>query len=463
MMKKIGAALFALIFFAMLSPAGAQFADQATAIQSVAGTNTITGQLPNMSGYPDVLNVLVKLTPANGNVAGSPTTLNLNSLGAITIYKPTLGGIVPLTGTELVAGQPAVLMYNGTVFVLLSVASTTVGASNLANSALSAMSLPVNMQINAAVSANQLTVSLCAINSGSNTCNNPSATSPLLISFRDTTAANGDPVILSQQAALNFTALSTSSFGCLTATTCRLWVIGINNGGTLALCLFNALQGTTVAPINEAANQTSQTGTTGGASAQLYYCSASAVTGKAIRILGYVEATWVSGTGWSTTPSLVQIFGPGIKKPGDTVQRLFSTNITQTSTTTSYAAATNFNQAITPTSAANLIYAHAEANYQTTANDGSNAQLSRGTGCSTLIGNNAVLSGSTSVIGMAPVTGFDSPNTASPVTYALCIKSGVNGATSINGNAGNISSMTLEEIMSAIEPANDDLPIRMVG
>ena len=384
MMKKIGAALFALIFFAMLVPAGAQFADQATLATSVAGTNTITATLPNISSVADIVGVLVKIIPANTNTGSA--TINFSSVGAETIYKPTGAGLVTLTGGELVAGQPALLMLiPGGDMVLLSVTSTTVGASNLANSALSAMSLPVNMQINAAVSADQLTVSLCAINSGSNACNNPSATSPLLISFRDTTAANGDPVILSQQAGLSFTALSTSSFGCITATTCRLWVIGINNGGTLALCLFNALLGTTVAPINEAADQTSQTGTTGGASAQLCYCSASAVTGKAIRILGYIEATWVSGTGWSTTPSLVQIFGPGIKKPGDILQRIFSVNSTAyTGSNSSYSAATNFNQAIVPTSAANLIAVHAEANFQSTANDGSDIRISRGTSCSVL-------------------------------------------------------------------------------
>lgn len=462
MMKKIGAAFVALFFFATLVPAGAQFADQATLATSVAGTNTITATLPNISSVADIVGVLVKIIPANTNTGSA--TINFSSVGAETIYKPTGAGLVTLTGGELVAGQPALLMLiPGGDMVLLSVTSTTVGASNLANSALSAMALPTNMQISAGVSANQLSVSLCAINSGSNTCNNPSATSPLLVSFRDTTAANGDPVIISQQAALSFTILSTSNLGCVTATTCRLWVVGINNAGTMALCLFNALLGTTVAPINEAANQTSQSGTTGGASAQLYYCSTASVTGKAIRILGYIEATWVSGTGWSTTPSLVQIFGPGIKKPGDVVQRLFSTNSTQTSSTTSYAAATNFNQAIIPTSAANLIHSVAFANFQTTANDGSNLQLSRGTACSTLIGTNVVASGSAAVISDAALEAYDSPNTTSSVTYALCLKASVNAATSINGNTGNISSMTVEEIMSALEPANDDQPLRMVG
>ncbi len=463
MMKKIGAFLIGLFLVAVSPvPGDAQFADQATAIQSVAGTNTITGTLPNVVTYFDIVNVLMKLTPVGTNTG--PATLNLNSIGADAIVKPTAAGLVALTGGELVANQPAILMLiPGGNIVLLSVTSTTVAAANLANSALSAMGLPVNMQINAAASANQLTVSLCAINSGSNTCNNPSATSPLLMSFRDTTAANGDPVIISQQTALAFTALSTSSFGCVTATTCRLWVVGINNAGTMALCLFNALSGISVAPINEAANQTSQSGTTGGASAQLYYCSASAVTGKAIRILGYIEATWVSGTGWSTTPSLVQIFGPGIKKPGDVVQRQAGTSTAGIVCTTD--TQTGVSASITPTSAANIIHGTGDVVLQGgSVGATGNARLSRGTG-PTYFGNEPGIqfpAATTTVAGLK-AEGFNVPSTTSPTTYYVYCGIGVTGTVSFN--PANVPLfLFLEEIMSAIDPvANDNRPLRMVG
>ena len=447
MMKKIGAFLIGLFLVAVSAVQGdAQFADQATAIQSVAGTNTITGTLPNVVTYFDIVNVLMKLTPVGTNTG--PATLNLNSIGADAIVKPTAAGLVALTGGELVANQPVILMLiPGGNIVLLSVTSTTVAAANLANSALSAMGLPVNMQINAAASANQLTVSLCAINSGSNTCNNPSATSPLLMSFRDTTAANGDPVIISQQTALAFTALSTSSFGCVTATTCRLWIVGINNAGTMALCLFNAFSGISVAPINEAANQTSQSGTTGGASAQLYYCSASAVTGKAIRILGYVEATWVSGTGWSTTPSLVQIFGPGIKKPGDVVQTVYAN--------TSTSGSGGLTASITPTSAVNLVLVNATQVLSAAAGVTIVARLERG---ATPLGQPITFGSTGAAIttsGSASFVSLDAPATVSSQAYSVVA----------TGGSGTFSggTITLQEIMASLEPANDDQPLRMVG
>jgi len=435
----------AALFLGLLAPAQAQFADQASYAGTGAGTaNAQTITLNNVGAYTQIVGVLVKYVPGATNTGSA--TINVNSIGGITVKKPSPGGFVNLSGGELVTGQTVVVMYDGTNFDLLSVVSTTVGASNLANSALSSIGTPTNLQINAAVGSNQLTVTLCTTNSGSNTCNAPTAANPVLVGFRDTTAANGDPVIISQQATLAITALSTSSFGCVTATTCRLWVVGINNAGTMALCLFNALSGSSIAPINEAANQTSQSGTTGGASAQLYYCSTSAVTSKAIRILGYVEATWLSGTGWSTTPSLVQIFGPGIKKPGDVVQDLVTAG---TSASPS--------QSITPTSAANLVRLSAAMNCGSgTANNADTVTFKRAstTLVTETIGGPA---GSTSTT--AAVTGYlDAPATTSSTAYSIAVSGSGGCSGTVHG-----SMVEVQEIMSSLESANDNVSLRMVG
>jgi hypothetical protein len=448
------------LFLLGVVPAAAQF-DQASYAGTGAGSaNAQTITLPNATQYTDLLGVLVKYIPGATNTAAATLAVSGNggalSGGPIAFRKPSGAGLIALTGNELITGQPVWIMYDGTYFDILSVTTSTVTAANLANSSLG-FSVPVNLQLNASVGSNQLTIAVKG-NNGSD----PSATNPVIFSFRDTTIANGDPVIVTLSAALSFTIGSGDTMGCVSNQMCRLWVLAFNNAGTVQLCAFNALSGTSVAPINEGVLQTSQSGTSGGSSAQLYYCNASAVTNKAARILGYVEISESTAGTWATGPTYVQLFGPGVKKPGDVVQRIFSTNSTSYSATTSYAAATNFSQAITPTSAANPIFVHAEANYQTTANDGSNAQIGR-TSCSNLVGNNAVLSGITAVIGMAPMSAIDSPNTTSSVTYVLCLKASVNGATALNNNAGNISSMSVEEIMGALEPANDDKPLRMVG
>ena len=459
MMKKVAAAIISL--FVLASPAVAQFADQATYAGTGAGSaNAQTITLANATQYTDLIGVLIKYIPGATNTAAATLAVSGNggalTGGPIAFRKPSGAGLIALTGNELITGQPVWIMYDGTFFDILSVTTSTVTAANLANSSLG-FSVPINLQLNASVGSNQLTLAVKG-NNGSD----PSATNPVIFSFRDTTIANGDPVIVTLTAALSFTIGSGNTMGCVSNQMCRLWILGFNNAGTVQLCAFNALSGTSVAPINEGVLQTSQSGTSGGSSAQLYYCNASAVTNKAARILGYVEISESTAGTWATGPTYVQLFGPGVKKPGDVVQRLFSTNSTSYSATTSYAAATNFNQAITPTSAANPVFVHAEANYQTTANDGSNAQIGR-TSCSNLVGNNAVLSGSTVVIGMAPVSAIDSPNTTSSVTYVLCLKASVNSATAFNNNVGNISSMSVEEIMGALDPANDDQPLRMVG
>lgn len=447
MMKKIGAALLGLFLIAVSAiPAGAQFAVQATAIQSVAGTNTITGTLPNVVSYADVLNVLVKLTPAPATGNTTAATLNLNSIGPIAINKPTLSGLVALTGTELVAGQPAILMYNGTVFVLLSVTSTTVAASNLANSSLG-FSVPVNLQLNASVGSNQLTIAVKG-NNGSD----PSATNPVLFSFRDTTIANGDPVMVSLQAPLSFTIGSGNTMGCVSAQMCRLWIEAINNAGTVALCAFNALSGTNIdGPIDEGVLQTSQSGTSGGSSAQLLYCSTTAVTNKAFRIIGYVEIQEGTAGTWATGPTFVQLFGPGIKKPGDVVKEVNFAG--GTSTTPS--------QAITPSSAANIIKFNAMYNCTLSVSSPSSANFALRRS-STVLDTMAAggIAGAEGLNVVASETLFDNPNTTSSTTYSILNS----GATC----AGVVTShITLEEIQSMLEPANDnmliDQPLRMVG
>lgn len=459
-MNKFTAALIAvLIWIICLVPSSAQFADQATAIQSVAGTNTITGTLPNIVSYADIVNVLMKLTPAGINTGSA--TINLNGIGASPIFKPSAAGLIPLTGGELVANQPVLLMLiSGGNVVLLSVTSTTVAASNLANSALG-FNMPTNLQLNASVGSNQLTIAVKGNNGA-----DPSATNPVLFPFRDTTIANGDPIIVSLQAALGFTIGSGSTMGCVSGQMCRLWVVAFNNAGTVQLCAFNALSGRSVAPINEGVLQTSQSGTSGGSSAQLYYCNANAVTNKAIRILGYVEISETAAGTWATGPTYVQLFGPGIKKPGDVMQSVSPTPITTMTNLQTTQTQSAVTASITPTSAANVIEANCFCSILLGLNGAAVLQFSRGTS-PTLFGSAAFVGSASSPVFslQASVYGIDIPNTTSSTTYYIYGQTTVNSNATVNGvGTYNPSSViVLKEIMSALEPANDDQPIRMVG
>lgn len=405
MMRWLLGCLLALCFAGC---ANAQFADQATFAGAGGGTaNSQTVTLPNVTSYADLVGVILKYVPSVSNTGSA--TINVNGLGAKTVLKPTSTGLATLTGNgcELIAAQPVFVMEDsGGNFDLLSVtcANVNVGAANLASSALS-FGLPVNLQINATVASNQLTISLVG-NNGST----PSAINPVLIPFRDTTLAAGDPQIVSLQSALSFTIGSGSTMGCVNNNMCRLWVLAMNNGGTTVLCAVNEVsessgRGPAIGGINEGVLQTSQSGTSGGSTAQLIYCNVSAVTNKAVRILGYIDISETTAGTWATGPTYIQLFGPGIRKPGDVIQE-----VSQISTTAP-------SVGISPTSAANAV--EVTISYACTPSaSGTPVTLNFTRGATTLL--SLLLGGSAaaapSQVGSASV--IDTPATTSSTTYA---------------------------------------------
>jgi hypothetical protein len=478
MTKRLSAiAIYAVLFLAAFlpMPAGAQFADQATLLTSVGGTNSVTATIaPSLTSYGQVKGVLLKLIPGNSNT--SAATLTLNSLGSSpAIEKMTPSGLAALTGNgcELVTGMPSLLMYDGTEFVLLTTGCSVVsaGSSNLANSAL-AFTVPTNLQINASVGSNQLTLSVVGNNGSA-----ASATNPILVAFRDVTIANGDPVIVSLQAALSFTIASGSTMGCVSGLMCRLRVYLVNNGGTLGLCAYNSVSGTGISGLNEQNLQSSPSSTSGGNSAQQLYCSIASISTKAVREIGYVDVQETTAGTWASTPTYTQLMGPGVLKAGATVQSFFASISSELTTSNTYAAS---NTAPAPANGAVAIAAP-------TLTPSSLANVIRVTG-QAVIGNS---SGTTSLYaylynGSATVSTAVTTNAAintfvtvpfayqtiglTATTYTLYFAGGA-GTTYLNSNAastplfnGTASTWILVEEKSAeLEPANDNAPLSMVG
>ena len=456
MMKRIiAAALFAL---AAVNPALAQFADQATFGTGGGAANAQQVTINNVTSLADLQGVLFKYVPTATNTGAATLQVvsNSGSIGSATaIRKLTGAGLAALTGGEVVSALPVVMMYDGTYFDIMSPTSDTIGARMLGNSALG--SSPVNLQLSAAAGSNNLVLSILTAAGGT-----PSSSTPVLIPFRDTTLGNGDPVVVSVQAATTFTITATNTMGCTSAVLCRLWLVAFNNAGTAVLCAINAnASGTSITTINENVLQTSQSGTSGGSTAQLYYCGASALSSKAVRILGYVEATETTGNWGSVTA--IQLFGPGIKRPGDVVQVVTSTSTT-TSTTTNTSTVAALSPAvtlsITPSAIPNLVRATMYGTMQAGVAVGQ-ISLARTT---TPIGVLNELSSGT----IAPVMLFvlDAPATTSSTAYNLYGRS--NSAATLTWAPSTITTgwwFQLEEIMGALdEPANDNgEPLGMVG
>ena len=245
---------------------------------------------------------------------------------------------------------------------------------------------------------------------------------------------------------------------------CRLWIWAINNAGTIDLCAYNADTATSIVDLNEGVVQTSQSGTGGGTSAQALYCSASAVSGKAVRRLGYVEATWTSGTGWSG-PTTVQLFGPGIKKPGDVVQTVIGTTTTMLSGAGATPTASHLTASIVPTSAVNLIWAQATGSfgcYNTSTAVNCEAQIYRGT--STPFGSQmtaGLYATNTTYINGGPPMGMDAPATTSSTAYTVYVWALTNTTEYLfpwTVGQSNTALIRLDEIMGALDcPANDNV------
>jgi hypothetical protein len=144
--------------------------------------------------------------------------------------------------------------------------------------------------------------------------NDPSAGDPVKISFRDVAAGTGGYTVLELTAAESITIPSTATMGMSNGVAARLWLLGINDGGTFRLAVVNA-----PGKLDESGLISATAIDTAADVAGTVYGSA-AVTSKAFRILGYLEYTLAAAGTWGTAPSKIQIFGAGINLPGSTVQ-----------------------------------------------------------------------------------------------------------------------------------------------
>lgn len=450
-----------IVYLALLllcvTSARAQFDEQRVWGGTASGTNTLTLTIPNMSAY--LPGVPIRFIVANNNTGA--VTLNINSIGAVAINKVASTGIAALVGnstgygSELVANQIAEVAYDGSVFQLRGQAGRFTGSTTLAPSTVS-FNL-INVGLSASVGSNALTVSL--LNSAAGT---PATTGPVLIPFRDATIATGDAVLVAVTGSLSIVISSTNTMGCVSAQMCRLWVFAINNSGTVALCAYNAFDGTSsVIGLNEQALQTSASGTTGGSSAQTLYCSTSAVTSMPIRYLGYIDIQEATAGTWASGPTYVQLMGPGIKKPGDIVQAKSVSSTTSASTNSASFAALTSTQtlSVTPTSAANPIMVKSFGTMGMGGAVNGEIQLARGT---TLIGNPVSLNATAAINAPAAIFALDVPNTTSSTTYSFYGKC-TSSCTVTYPPATTGVVLILEEIMGALEPANDNTEMRMVG
>lgn len=234
-----------------------------------------------------------------------------------------------------------------------------------------------NLSLTLTVAASALTIAL-KDRDGSD----PSAASPVSAGMRNVTVATGDFTVQNVVAANSLVVSSGSTLGTANGVPFRLWIVLFNDGGTLRLGVINCVTSaagagagrdvSAIYPLSAwgIASSTAEGGAGAADSAQTFY-TGTAVTSKAFVVIGY--ATWESGLAtagtWSSGPTRIQLFGPGVPLPGQVVQGQrtdtgsAATGTTQIPTDSTIPQNTEgdqyLSQAITPQSAANVLRVNA--------------------------------------------------------------------------------------------------------
>ena len=148
-----------------------------------------------------------------------------------------------------------------------------------------------NASLAASVSGNALTIALKGADGS-----DPSSTNTVYIGTRNATAATGTYNQRSVTSALSVVIPSATTIGTVSAVPSTVYVYAIDNGGTIAL-------GVSLQLFDDGSIQSS-TAISGGSSATVLY-STSALSSKAVRLLGRVKITEATAGTWATSPSEV--------------------------------------------------------------------------------------------------------------------------------------------------------------
>ena len=343
-------------------------------VTAEAGTNTITGTVDALvtALRADQLFIMTPAVTNTGATTAEFTPSGGSSLGAKNVFWDGAACV----GGELVASVPVILQYDGTQFNIVgnaaalpagyfgAVGDVLVGTAAQIAKGVSAPPLPINLTLAFSVSGNALTVAV-----KTRAGNDPSSASPVLIPFRNVNQATGDYSWITLTAATSITVPDTATLGTSNSVAFKPWVVAFNDGGTVRLAVINCLSGSNIYPLGQQPIASATQVGVGSDSAHVFYSNGAAVSSKAYTILGW--ASWESGLAtagtWSSGPSKLQLYGPGIPLPGTVVQNFMIQDSTATSTATALpidntkpqntegAEFTQVATAITPSSAANML------------------------------------------------------------------------------------------------------------
>lgn len=325
---------------------------------------------------------------------------------------------------------------------LADVASVPLARANLVAQAQGDYAGMSNGTLVASAAAGALTVAVKTFAGA-----DPSAADPVYFYFRDNTLTAGDFTRIAVTAALSVVLGSTQTLGALNATGVRVWIGAFNNAGTVQLAAINCSDAAGVFCPQENVKYA----TTVPGSLSKAWCSTVAIgTTAPWRFIGFCEWNSLTTAGTWVAPDIVQLFGPGIKKPGDTVQKRYFTTTTNTTTTLAApGAATSLTNTITPASAANLVEVLLSGSGANVSGFALGGQLGRNSNSNLFGGTLDLFAATTTISGTVGCSGLDKPNSTSSITYTLYIWASAagNSVQWLPSGASQQGSLTLTEIM----------------
>lgn len=315
---------------------------------------------------------------------------------------------------------------------------------------------PVNAGFSSSVVGGALTINLTTASGAT-----PSAGSPVVVPFRSTTLATGTVTTVQITSATSITIPAGATLGTSNSTPFRIWIFVNYNSGAPQLGVATCSNATSVLPCTswEYALKTTTTISAGATAAGTLYAPAG-VALDSVRIVGFCEyASGLATAGtYASACTTLQAIGPGIKKPGDTVQVITSSTSTTLTINSAATTATALTGTITPSSSANLVKVQSFGMVASGSSNGNGVsfRLYRNTGA-TAIGNvsgaNAYGTTGGTIYSAGTLTNFalDAPGSSSSVQYGLYATGSGIGTWTFLGAAQGIPAstgfLTLEEIM----------------
>jgi hypothetical protein len=373
-----------------------------------------------------------------------------------------------VAGSQASVNNPPSVVWDYTNAILYFCTTTGNAAAAVWSQPVSPVNRGFNAPINLALSVTHTGGNLLDVAVKTLIGTDPSIIDPVIVGFQNVSGANTTGAVdtVNITAALAMTTNATgASLASLNNTPFRLWIAIFNNAGTPILALRNCSTASGIFPLAEYGVASTVSISGAATSAGVWYTpNGVTLTNCAFRLIGYCEYTTgnllaTAGT-YSADPSNVVIFGPGIKKPGDLVQSIYSTTSATKNVSSTAKVATDLTGNIVMNSAVNLVKVLALGNINTgngvTQADGVNVTLWKNTGAVQVGNNQSIGSPGSGTANGAGTCNFalDGPAATNwpPTQYGIYIATTAGTPTwTFNGTnfstPATTSVMTIEEIM----------------